>query len=661
MKKGFTLLELLAVIVVLAIIALIVTPFVTKAIENAKKGAFKNSVYGLVNSAELYAGTKMLKNDFSETVIHSIEGIEARGLDFKFKGKIFKNIYLEINEKGKVRALVWDDGFCAKKDLNDAEITIIKSEETDCALTVLGSPTITGGSEDWAIERTIVVVEEPNPELDHYQYYLSTDSSSGYLTGGHWVDLPNGQISITINPTFLKEYENSHDENYEVNLKKEYYVYFRGIDANEKNGLVSNMQPVKIDNEEYDITITPPTNGTVSVNGNITKAKVGTQITVTATPSQDFILRSLKYNGNDILNNTFLMPNSDVTISSLFGKTHYELTWNNPSHGNLIVKVENEVVASPTTVKVGDAIEVSANLKTAYELKALTYNENDILTTKAFDMPSEDTIMTATSGLVDNAFEYTGDMAVTYDDAGNWLLKITSSGSLTLGFSGDIDLFLVGGGGGGGNSGANLGSGGGGGGRVTTSKNYPLSAGTFAISIGVGGATAKAGTNTEIADFNLIAKGGGGGSAPAGGSGGSGGGGGGAYSHFAGTGGTNGSSGGGGGTAWGDSANGGGGQGNTYAFGESSTEKIGGGVLYAGGGGGGFWGKISNSTCGGFGSTALGGSGGGGRGGNGNGTAPKAGTNGLGGGGGGGSNCADGGSYAGAKGGSGVVLIRNAQ
>ena len=47
-KKGFTLIELLAVIVVLAVIALITTPVILGVIEKAKKGAFKNSVYGLI-------------------------------------------------------------------------------------------------------------------------------------------------------------------------------------------------------------------------------------------------------------------------------------------------------------------------------------------------------------------------------------------------------------------------------------------------------------------------------------------------------------------------------------------------------------------------------------------------------------------------------------
>ena len=53
-KKGFTLIELLAVIVVLAIIALIATPTILGVIEKAKKGSFKNSVYGIIDSANIY-------------------------------------------------------------------------------------------------------------------------------------------------------------------------------------------------------------------------------------------------------------------------------------------------------------------------------------------------------------------------------------------------------------------------------------------------------------------------------------------------------------------------------------------------------------------------------------------------------------------------------
>mgnify|MGYP004617496485 FL=1 len=51
-RKGFTLIELLAVIVILAVIALITTPIILNMINNAKKGAAKDSAYGYIEAIE---------------------------------------------------------------------------------------------------------------------------------------------------------------------------------------------------------------------------------------------------------------------------------------------------------------------------------------------------------------------------------------------------------------------------------------------------------------------------------------------------------------------------------------------------------------------------------------------------------------------------------
>lgn len=52
-KKGFTLIELLAIIVILAIIAVITVPIILNIIDNARKGAAKNSVTGYGKAVEL--------------------------------------------------------------------------------------------------------------------------------------------------------------------------------------------------------------------------------------------------------------------------------------------------------------------------------------------------------------------------------------------------------------------------------------------------------------------------------------------------------------------------------------------------------------------------------------------------------------------------------
>lgn len=67
-KKGFTLIELIAVLVILAILALIVTPLVMSLIKKAKDSANKRSIDAYGRAAELAVATYLLdNNDFPES------------------------------------------------------------------------------------------------------------------------------------------------------------------------------------------------------------------------------------------------------------------------------------------------------------------------------------------------------------------------------------------------------------------------------------------------------------------------------------------------------------------------------------------------------------------------------------------------------------------
>ena len=65
-KNAFTLIELLAVIVVLAIIALIATPIVMNTINNAKKGATERSAENYIDAVEIVVSTKRLDGNILE-------------------------------------------------------------------------------------------------------------------------------------------------------------------------------------------------------------------------------------------------------------------------------------------------------------------------------------------------------------------------------------------------------------------------------------------------------------------------------------------------------------------------------------------------------------------------------------------------------------------
>lgn len=92
-KKGFTLVELLAVIVILAIIALIATPIILNVIDDAKTNAAKNSAYGYIDALEKANAQDMLSSE-SINVLSGAYTIASDGtltysekpVSVKFKG-----------------------------------------------------------------------------------------------------------------------------------------------------------------------------------------------------------------------------------------------------------------------------------------------------------------------------------------------------------------------------------------------------------------------------------------------------------------------------------------------------------------------------------------------------------------------------------------------
>lgn len=175
-------------------------------------------------------------------------------------------------------------------------------------------------------------------------------------------------------------------------------------------------------------------------------------------------------------------------------------------------------------------------------------------------------------------FEYTGTYQLLDDGDGNWRIRFTTSGTLTMAKTTTVDLFLVGGGGGGV-------SGGGGGGYTLTHTSVVLEGGTpYTVTIGSGGTggaggmagNGSAGGATSIGSYSIT--GGASANQDYGGNGGSGGGGSGSEPDNRRNGGNGGSDGANGATS---SYPGGTGQGTTTReFGEPDGE------LYSGGGGG---------------------------------------------------------------------------
>ncbi len=114
-NKGFTLVELLAVIVILALIALIATPIILNVINDAKKEAAKDSFYGYMDAIE----KAIIVNDIDEE-----EGFPTPDSNGCYKLK-------ELNEKVNIKGTkpkIADD---AKVCLKEGTITSLTGVEVD--------------------------------------------------------------------------------------------------------------------------------------------------------------------------------------------------------------------------------------------------------------------------------------------------------------------------------------------------------------------------------------------------------------------------------------------------------------------------------------------------------------------------------------------------
>lgn len=116
-KKGFTLVELLAVIVILAIIMLIATPSILNIIGDARKGAARSSAMGYINAIEKEAmarevtenSDKLMNATITDPDLIPLRGQAPKSVDISISNGtvvsgflIFGDYVFEVNNDGTV-------------------------------------------------------------------------------------------------------------------------------------------------------------------------------------------------------------------------------------------------------------------------------------------------------------------------------------------------------------------------------------------------------------------------------------------------------------------------------------------------------------------------------------------------------------------------------
>ena len=132
-NKGFTLIELISVIILMGVIAIITVPIIKDTIESAREKNFKNSAIGLIEAAnEYYLNSKLTGDYFEETEFKVINGKMVSGdKELSFNGKVpVGDSYVKIKANGDVAINITDGEFYAVKDYDEIGASIGTSEDT---------------------------------------------------------------------------------------------------------------------------------------------------------------------------------------------------------------------------------------------------------------------------------------------------------------------------------------------------------------------------------------------------------------------------------------------------------------------------------------------------------------------------------------------------
>lgn len=128
MKRGFTLVELLAVIIALGIVVGIAFPGITKIMEKSKIKAFEASVKGYIKALDMDNSDRGgLKNYYS--IADGIVTEEKTNENIDVQTGTSENGSIEIDNKGKVNGSIYNNRYCAK--IIDSRINI----DEECSYT----------------------------------------------------------------------------------------------------------------------------------------------------------------------------------------------------------------------------------------------------------------------------------------------------------------------------------------------------------------------------------------------------------------------------------------------------------------------------------------------------------------------------------------------
>lgn len=125
---GFTLVEVLAVIVIIGFISVITIPSISNTIVESKKATFESQARGIVRSAKYeFKRIEMIGDIPPEITFQFTNGVETSNVadaKLEYDGEKVKNGIVKINDDGEVAFAIYNEEWCATKKHNLNDIVI---------------------------------------------------------------------------------------------------------------------------------------------------------------------------------------------------------------------------------------------------------------------------------------------------------------------------------------------------------------------------------------------------------------------------------------------------------------------------------------------------------------------------------------------------------
>lgn len=126
-KRGFTLLELIAVIIIIAVIILITVPVMLGVITKAKLQTLRDSAYGVLEASGLYYAqyrpASSIRFDINNNIITSDDTAKL----IKYNGSIKRGTII-IDKNGLTTLCITDGTNSAYKNSDARDVTVVEKD-----------------------------------------------------------------------------------------------------------------------------------------------------------------------------------------------------------------------------------------------------------------------------------------------------------------------------------------------------------------------------------------------------------------------------------------------------------------------------------------------------------------------------------------------------